>query len=136
MLIDPKPPQSLESAVAPSAATLHAPLLLGLLLGAIVSQDVAWPVAMRMTDSEWPHVPAIVAMGIAFGQLSLAGQLRAQHLDCHFTIQHHVDAFKDRAHTALTYLFSYFVAANRVTDHWGVTLQHSSNQRTQKTSSS
>ena len=47
-------------------------MLLGLLLGALLSQNLVWPVALRMADAQWPATPAIIAMGIAFAQISLA----------------------------------------------------------------
>jgi hypothetical protein len=50
-------------------------LLLGLLFGALVSQNLVWPVALRMTDATWPALPAIIAMGIAFAQIGLGSVL-------------------------------------------------------------
>jgi len=74
-MLDPLPPKTSDPPAAPAAATSHAPLLLWLLFGAIVVQDFVWPVVLRITGSQWPDKPAIIAMGIAFGQLSLAAIL-------------------------------------------------------------
>ena len=72
---DPVRPKTPDPFAPPPAATSHGPLLLGLLFGALVSQDLVWPVVLRMTNSQWPATPAIVAMGIGFAQLGLAAVL-------------------------------------------------------------
>jgi hypothetical protein len=55
-----------------NSATAQARLLLLLLFGALMLQSLAWPVALRMYDAEWPDAPAIAAMGLAFAQVGLA----------------------------------------------------------------
>jgi len=72
---DPVRPKTPDRCAPPPAATSHGPLLLGLLFGAIVSQDLVWPVVLRMTGAQWPATPAIVAMGIGFAQVGLAAIL-------------------------------------------------------------
>ena len=64
-----------QPSAADDARANHAPLLLGLLAGALLSQSFVWPVALRMSDAEWPAAPAIIAMGIAFAQIGLAAVL-------------------------------------------------------------
>ncbi len=58
-----------------ASSSAHAPLLLGLLFGALLSQNLAWPVVLRMFDAEWPALPAIIAMGFAFAEIGLAAVL-------------------------------------------------------------
>ena len=75
MMDELRPPKTPDPLAPAPSTRSHAPLLLGLLFGAIVSQNLVWPVVLRMTDSTWPATPAIIAMGIAFAQLSLAAIL-------------------------------------------------------------
>ncbi len=76
---DPLAPNLAASADPPAQLAVprpqHAALLLGLLAGAILSQNLVWPVALRMCDAKWPDVLAIIAMGIAFAQIGLAAIL-------------------------------------------------------------
>src|SRR5688572_27912280 len=70
--LPPKPPDSL----ATSAATPdQGRLLLRLLIVAILVQDLVWVLLLRGSRSGWPEWPAIVGMGLAFGQVGLAALL-------------------------------------------------------------
>lgn len=76
-VLPPKTPDPLAPNLAASAnpPAQHVALLLGLLAGALLSQSLVWPVALRLYDAEWPDVLAIIAMGIAFAQIGLAAIL-------------------------------------------------------------
>jgi hypothetical protein len=57
------------------AVSDHSRLLLRLLVAAVLVQDLVWVFFLRGSRSEWPDWPAIVGMGLAFGQVGLAALL-------------------------------------------------------------
>lgn len=57
------------------AVSDHSRLLLRLLVAAVLVQDLVWLLDLRGSRSEWPDWPAIIGMGLAFGQMGLVGLL-------------------------------------------------------------
>ncbi|MEX2173786.1 MAG: hypothetical protein WD872_05445 [Pirellulaceae bacterium] len=63
------PPQPAET--LPPTPPAHGWLLLGLLAGVVLLQDIVWLVVLRTNRADWPSPLAIAAMGLAFAQAGL-----------------------------------------------------------------
>lgn len=50
-------------------------LVLRLLAAAIFLQNLVWLVVLRTSGTDWPSVPAVIAMGLVFSQVGLAAVL-------------------------------------------------------------
>jgi hypothetical protein len=53
----------------------HRRLLVRLLAAAILLQNLVWLVVLRTTGNDWPSSPAVIAMGLVFAQVGMAGVL-------------------------------------------------------------
>lgn len=74
------PTSMLERVAAAEIADARSPvdqrrLVLRLLAAAILLQNLVWLVVLRTSGSDWPSVPAVIAMGLVFAQVGLAAVL-------------------------------------------------------------
>jgi hypothetical protein len=77
-------PKPTDSQLLDKAANLseaaphnHRQLLVRLLAAAIFLQNLVWLLVLRTSGTDWPATPAVIAMGLVFGQAGLAAVLVA-----------------------------------------------------------
>lgn len=79
MLVPPTPETAESATDAPSlprgVTAMQRLVLIGLLIAAILLQDLVWLVAIDSSGGKWPAAAGIVGMGLAFGQVGLAALL-------------------------------------------------------------
>jgi hypothetical protein len=74
------PTTMVEKVAATEVADARSPvnqrrLVLRLLAAAIFLQNLVWLVVLRSSGTDWPSVPAVIAMGLVFAQVGLAAVL-------------------------------------------------------------